>query len=309
MASDDMVPLPSKMASKGPICRAGGSGIVLPIGGEAEQNLPDVLRAVLYGLALAYSFIGVSVVADSFMNSIETITAQVLYRKHGDRRRKAVKMWNETVANLTLMALGSSAPEILLSVVETLKNGNFSGALGPGTIVGSAAFNLLIIIGICISSIPDGEVRRINAVPAFIVTAIFSIIAYLWLVFIVEISSPNVIDISEGIVTILLLPILVAISYAFDKGIFPTSLSEKGDDHESSKTSGSCEEGLQMADAGQAKVDVCDASPLDRNSGVIQLENDLVEISCGLERVTCTVTVFRRNDKTGKISCNTAPGD
>jgi len=26
-------------------------------------------------------------------------------------------VWNETVANLTLMALGSSAPEILLSVI------------------------------------------------------------------------------------------------------------------------------------------------------------------------------------------------
>lgn len=28
-------------------------------------------------------------------------------------------VWNETVANLTLMALGSSAPEILLSVIQT----------------------------------------------------------------------------------------------------------------------------------------------------------------------------------------------
>jgi len=31
-------------------------------------------------------------------------------------------VWNETVANLTLMALGSSAPEILLSVLQTLKD-------------------------------------------------------------------------------------------------------------------------------------------------------------------------------------------
>ena len=29
-------------------------------------------------------------------------------------------VWNATVANLTLMALGSSAPEILLSVYETI---------------------------------------------------------------------------------------------------------------------------------------------------------------------------------------------
>lgn len=31
---------------------------------------------------------------------------------------KEVLVWNPTVANLTLMALGSSAPEILLSIIE-----------------------------------------------------------------------------------------------------------------------------------------------------------------------------------------------
>jgi solute carrier family 8 (sodium/calcium exchanger) len=31
-----------------------------------------------------------------------------------------VNVWNPTVANLTLMALGSSAPEILLNVIETV---------------------------------------------------------------------------------------------------------------------------------------------------------------------------------------------
>jgi hypothetical protein len=46
------------------------------------------------------------------------------------------KSWNDTVANLTLMALGSSSPEILLSVIEICGNGFMSGELGPGTIVG-----------------------------------------------------------------------------------------------------------------------------------------------------------------------------
>ena len=70
-----------------------------------------------------------------------------------------VKVWNETVANLSLMALGSSAPEILLSVVEIWAKGFRAGDLGPGTIVGSAAFNLFMIIGLCIYVIPDDEVR------------------------------------------------------------------------------------------------------------------------------------------------------
>ena len=42
------------------------------------------------------------------------------------------------------MALGSSAPEILLSVIETLQTlGLKPGELGPSTIVGSAAFTWL----------------------------------------------------------------------------------------------------------------------------------------------------------------------
>jgi len=45
-----------------------------------------------------------------------------------------VTVWNGTVANLTLMALGSSAPEILLSVIEICSSRFNAGKLGPGTI-------------------------------------------------------------------------------------------------------------------------------------------------------------------------------
>lgn len=74
---------------------------------------------------------------------------------------KKVPVWNPTVANLTLMALGSSAPEILLSVIETVqKLGMKSGELGPSTIVGSAAFNLLVISGVSIFSVtPETDNR------------------------------------------------------------------------------------------------------------------------------------------------------
>ena len=40
------------------------------------------------------------------------------------------EVWNPSVANLTLMALGSSTPEILLSVIETCASGFYSGDLG-----------------------------------------------------------------------------------------------------------------------------------------------------------------------------------
>ncbi|KAG8224884.1 hypothetical protein J437_LFUL004625 [Ladona fulva] len=75
-----------------------------------------------------------------------------------------VRIWNDTVANLTLMALGSSAPEILLSVIEISGKNFEAGDLGPGTIVGSAAFNLLVISAVCIVGIPDGEIRVIKGI-------------------------------------------------------------------------------------------------------------------------------------------------
>ena len=81
-------------------------------------------HAVIYGLALAWCFFGVAIISDIFMSSIEQITSaeKSVTRKDasGNERTIQVLVWNPTVANLTLMALGSSAPEIMLAVVETL---------------------------------------------------------------------------------------------------------------------------------------------------------------------------------------------
>jgi len=70
-------------------------------------------------------------------------------------------VWNPTVANLTLMALGSSAPEIILSVLDTVLNlGATPGELGASTIVGSAAFNFLVISGVCIGVVSEDTDTR-----------------------------------------------------------------------------------------------------------------------------------------------------
>ena len=117
------------------------------------------LRAVLF---LFWTFMGVALGADAFMTSIETITSQTRITTvtiRGEKKRFHTRVWNDTVANLTLMALGSSAPEILLSVIEIVSSGFFAGELGPSTIVGSAAFNLLVICAVCIVAIPAGEAR------------------------------------------------------------------------------------------------------------------------------------------------------
>jgi len=84
-------------------------------------------------------------------------------------------------ANLTLMAFGSSAPEIILSVVEALKDmGEPAGDLGPSTIVGSAAFNLLVISALSIYAVGE-DVKKIDGYGVFMITSFFSVFAYVWM--------------------------------------------------------------------------------------------------------------------------------
>ena len=79
-----------------------------------------------------------------------TEVEQTITLDDGQTSTVKVAVWNATVANLTLMALGSSAPEILLSCIEISSSGFYAGELGPSTIVGSAAFNMLVISAVCI---------------------------------------------------------------------------------------------------------------------------------------------------------------
>ena len=51
------------------------------------------------------------------------------------------------IAGSTLMAAGSSAPELAVMVISVLKTGHHE-AIGVGTIVGSALFNLFVITGV-----------------------------------------------------------------------------------------------------------------------------------------------------------------
>jgi solute carrier family 8 (sodium/calcium exchanger) len=181
------------------ICGEGGKGLVFPLFGT-EHSWPPAVQALAYFFGLVYLFFGVSIIADLFMSAIEVITSQtnavVLNGLHVE-----YKVWNATVANLTLMALGSSAPEILLSVIEIFSGEFFSGALGPSTIVGSAAFNLFGITAVCMVSLPEGEGRTVKETGVFLVTASTSIFAYVWLLVILQWVSPNVVTVVEGVLT------------------------------------------------------------------------------------------------------------
>lgn len=52
------------------------------------------------------------------------------------------------VAGASLMAMGSSAPELAIALLALFKDGGAHSDVGIGTIVGSAVFNILIITGV-----------------------------------------------------------------------------------------------------------------------------------------------------------------
>ncbi|XP_034966897.1 sodium/calcium exchanger 1 isoform X1 [Zootoca vivipara] len=197
-------------------------GVILPIWEPQDPSFGDkIARATVYFVAMVYMFLGVSIIADRFMSSIEVITSQereiTIKKPNGETTKTTVRVWNETVSNLTLMALGSSAPEILLSVIEVCGHGFTAGDLGPSTIVGSAAFNMFVIIAICVYVVPDGEVRKIKHLRVFFVTAAWSIFAYTWLYLILSVISPGVVDVWEGLLTLFFFPICVVFAWVADR--------------------------------------------------------------------------------------------
>ncbi|XP_073484069.1 sodium/potassium/calcium exchanger 3 [Aquarana catesbeiana] len=88
---------------------------------------------IMHVLFAMYMFYALAIVCDDFfVPSLEKICERL--------------QLSEDVAGATFMAAGSSAPELFTSVIGVFIT---KGDVGVGTIVGSAVFNILCIIGVC----------------------------------------------------------------------------------------------------------------------------------------------------------------
>lgn len=115
------------------------------------------------------------------------------------------------------MALGSSAPEILLSVIEAVQSlGKTPGELGPSTIVGSAAFNLLVISGLSIMAVGD-KPKKINDLGVFAITTISSLWAYVWMLIVLKYWTPGFVSLSEAVLTLIFFFLLLFLAFTADK--------------------------------------------------------------------------------------------
>jgi len=183
--------------------------------------LPNWLLGCMWALFLLWLFFGIAIISDAFVAGIEVITAQthivVRIDKAGNRVEREEEVWNWVVANITLLAVGSSSPEILLSLIDTLLTlDQPAGQIGASTIVGSAAYNLFIISAVCMVCLPAGTFRKIEHLKVFIWTTSWSLWAYFWLWIVYKKVSPNVIEVWEAWVTLAFMPLFVWSTYMVD---------------------------------------------------------------------------------------------
>ena len=61
--------------------------------------------------------------------------------------------------------------------------------------------------------IPDGETRKIETFSVFCVTMIFSVFAYVWLLIILVVNSPDRVEVWEAAVTLAFIPVVVFASW------------------------------------------------------------------------------------------------
>ncbi|XP_042231293.1 LOW QUALITY PROTEIN: sodium/potassium/calcium exchanger 2-like [Homarus americanus] len=89
---------------------------------------------LLHVLGMIYMFVALAIVCDEFfVPALDVIIEKLAI--------------SEDVAGATSMAAGGSAPELFTSVIGVFISFD---DVGIGTIVGSAVFNILFVIGMCV---------------------------------------------------------------------------------------------------------------------------------------------------------------
>ena len=120
---------------------------------------------ILHVLGMIYMFIALAIVCDEFF----VPSLGVIIHRFGI---------SEDVAGATFMAAGGSAPEFFTSLIGVfLAKSN----VGVGTIVGSAVFNILFVIGMC--ALVSKDVLKLTWWPLFRDVTFYSIDLILLIVF------------------------------------------------------------------------------------------------------------------------------
>lgn len=94
---------------------------------HGETELGNGVRTFLYFLGLAYCFIGLSAITARFFRSMENVVKHtrevvVIDPNTGAETIMHEKVWNFTIADISLLAFGTSFPQISLATIDAIRN-------------------------------------------------------------------------------------------------------------------------------------------------------------------------------------------
>lgn len=150
--------------------------------GIFQEKADPVWTIAVYIIGILYLFLALAIVCDEyFVPALEEMSGEHQLNLSLD------------VAGATLMAAGGSAPELFTSLFGTFNE----SSVGFGTIVGSAVFNVLFVIGMC--SLLSKEVLQLTWWPLFRDSTYYAI-SLLVLAIFVGVNTPEEVDLWEAIV-------------------------------------------------------------------------------------------------------------
>lgn len=149
---------------------------------NVTPELEEANVIILVCLGILYMFVAIAIVCDEFfVPALEEIASENYLNLSMD------------VAGATLMAAGGSAPELFTSFIGTFQQSE----VGFGTIVGSAVFNVLFVIGMC--AIFSKDVLELTWWPLFRDCTYYAMTLGALVIF-CGVTSPNKIEIWEAAV-------------------------------------------------------------------------------------------------------------
>lgn len=172
---------------------------------------------------LTYMFVGISVGTEYLLDAVAKIVSRTSHVEVQDLDGKTmtvgVPKWSPSIINLTLMALCASLPETFLSFMSAATQSGFNtgiaAELGPLSLLGSASFNLLVVLAISIAT--SAQLKTITRVNVFLVLAAFSALALVWLFVALVVITPGYITYVEAAVTISLFPMVLMFAWVTEK--------------------------------------------------------------------------------------------
>jgi sodium/potassium/calcium exchanger 2 len=149
---------------------------------QFQDELNPPLLIIVYIIGILYMFLALAIVCDEFfVPALEVMSGSFHLNLSND------------IAGATLMAAGGSAPELFTSMIGTFQRSE----IGFGTIVGSAVFNVLFVIGMC--SICSKELLSLTWWPLARDTSYYAV-SLLTLAIFVGVISPGKVELWEAII-------------------------------------------------------------------------------------------------------------